>query len=120
MKVAAGSGTGAHYTVSFDVTNTGKYAGATVAQVYVADGHASVPRPLKELKGFERVSLKAGETRKVSVSLDGRSFAYYDVAAKKWTVAPGEFGILVGDSSENNTLKGAVTIQDSAAKAAVE
>jgi beta-glucosidase len=120
LKVAPAGGAGAHCTVSFDVTNTGKREGATVAQVYVADTHASVPRPPKELKGFQRVSLKAGETRKVSVTLDGRSFAYYDVAAKKWTVAPGEFGILVGDSSEDVPLKGSVTIQDAAAKAAIE
>jgi beta-glucosidase len=118
LKVVPASG--AHYSVSFDVTNTGKCAGATVAQVYVADSHASVPRPPKELKGFERMSLKPGETRKVSVALDGRSFAYYDVAGKKWTVAPGDFGILVGDSSEEVPLKGSVTIQDAAAKAAME
>ena len=120
LKVAPAGGASVNYTVSFDVTNACKREGATVAQVYVADSHASVPRPPKELKGFERVSLKAGETRKVSVTLDGRSFAYYDVSAKKWTVAPGEFGILVGDSSEDVPLKGSVTIQDAAAKAAIE
>jgi beta-glucosidase len=120
LKVFPSGAPGVHYAVLFDVTNTGKREGATVAQVYVADTHASVPRPPKELKGFERVSLKPGETRKVSLTLDGRSFAYYDVAAKKWNIAPGEFGIQVGDSSEEIPLKGSVTIQDAAAKAAVE
>jgi beta-glucosidase len=120
LKVFPSGAPGVHYMVLFDVTNTGKREGATVAQVYVADTHASVPRPPKELKGFERVSLKPGETRTVSVTLDGRSFAYYDVAAKKWNIAPGEFGILVGDSSEEIPLRGSVTIQDAAAKAAIE
>jgi beta-glucosidase len=120
LKVAPGGGSGVHYTVSFDVTNTGKREGATVAQVYVSDTHASVPRPPKELKGFQRVTLKPGETQHVTVPLDGRSFAYYDVSAKKWQIAPGEFGILVGDSSENVPLKSAITIRDSAANAAVE
>ena len=58
---------GLHYSVSFDVTNTGSRAGATVAQVYVSDSHANVPRPPKELKGFERVKLNPGETRHVVV-----------------------------------------------------
>lgn len=120
LKVFPSGAPGVHFKVLFDVTNTGKREGATVAQVYVADTHSSVPRPPKELKGFERVSLKPGETRTVSVTLDGRSFAYYDVAAKKWNIAPGEFGILVGDSSEEIPLKGSVTIQDAAAKAAVD
>jgi len=110
---------GVHYRVSFDVTNTGKREGATVAQVYVADSHASVPRPAKELKGFQRVMLKPGATQRVTVPLDGRSFAYYDVSAKKWRIAPGEFGILVGDSSASADLKGAITV-DSTASAAIE
>jgi beta-glucosidase len=62
--------------VTFDVTNTGSRAGVTVAQVYVAPEHASVPRPVKELKGFSRVMLKPGETQTVKVPLNTRSFAY--------------------------------------------
>jgi beta-glucosidase len=117
LKVA---GSGVRYTVSFDVTNTGKREGATVAQLYVADGHAGVPRPQKELKGFQRVTLKPGATKRVTVQLDGRSFAYYDVTAKKWRIAAGDFGVLVGDSSASANLKGSVTIGDSAANAAIE
>ena len=75
-------------TVSFEVTNTGSRAGADVAQVYVGDQHASVPRPVKELKGFAKVSLNPGETRHVEVTLDRRAFSYYDVKSHKWTVAP--------------------------------
>jgi beta-glucosidase len=120
LKVTPATGSGGRYTVSCDVTNTGKREGATVAQVYVADTHASVPRPPKELKGFRRVNLKPGATERVTVTLDGRAFAYYDVTEKKWQVAPGEFGILMGDSSATADLKGSITIDDSAAKAAVE
>ena len=111
---------GLHYSVSFDVTNTGSRAGATVAQVYVSDSHANVPRPPKELKGFERVKLNPGETRHVVVSLNGRSFAYYDSGAKKWQVAPGEFGIVAGDSSEDVPLKATIKIDDSGARTALD
>ncbi len=102
------------------MTNTGSRAGATVAQVYVADTHASVPRPAKELKGFEKVLLKPGEKRHVTVPLDGRSFAYYDTEAKGWHIAPGEFTVLVGQSSADPELKGTLTISEASAKAAIE
>ena len=96
---------GGPITVSFDVRNTGRRAGAEVAQVYVGDPSASVPRPVKELKGFARVGLAPGETRHVSVTLDRRSLAYWSVASHDWTVDPGKFVIYVGDSS------GAVPLQ---------
>ena len=96
---------GAPVTVSFDVTNTGRRAGAEVAQVYVGDSHAPVPRPVKELKGFARVDLKPGETRHVTVTLDRRAFSYYDVNKRDWTAAPGKFDILVGASSDNIKLR---------------
>lgn len=102
-------------TVSFDVTNTGERAGAEVAQVYVSDGHAKVERPEKELKGFNKVTLAPGETKHVSIALNGRSFAFYDTEAKSWHIAPGKFGILVGDSSEALDLKGSVEISKEAA-----
>ena len=108
--VSAGPGPGPHYTVSFDVSNTGRRAGADVAQVYVADAHAAVPRPPKELKGFARVGLAPGQTRHVQVLLNGRAFTYYDVGAKRWHADPGEFGILVGRSSQDIALQGKVTL----------
>jgi beta-glucosidase len=110
--------TAAKVTVSFDVTNTGSRPGAEVAQVYVSDGHAVVARPEKELKGFDKVLLKPGETRHVSIALDGRAFAYYDAQQKKWQIAPGKFGVLVGDSSESLPLQGSVEISKDAATAA--
>ena len=85
--------------VSFDLTNTGDRAGAEVAQVYVADTHSEVPRPPKELKGFAKVHLEPGETQRVTIGLDRRSFAYYDVESSDWAVTPGDFEILVGRSS---------------------
>lgn len=86
-------------SVSFNITNTGKMTGAEVAQVYVRDTHARVQRPEKELKGFGKVLIPPGKTRKVYVSLDKRAFSYYDVETKSWTMDPGMFTILVGRSS---------------------
>lgn len=94
--------------VSFDLTNAGSRPGAEVAQVYVADAHSDVPRPPKELKGFTKVLLEPGETTRVSIELDRRSFAYYDVETKAWQVTPGTFGILIGRSSADIALKGDV------------
>ncbi len=98
------------YQVSFDVTNTGASAGADVGQLYVSDTRATVPRPAKELKGFARIDLKAGETKTATVTLDGRSFSYYDADAKKWRGDQGEYQILVGRSSQDIQLHGAVTL----------
>ena len=98
--------------VSLNVTNTGDRAGAEVVQVYVADTHSAVPRPPKELKGFARVRLEPGETRRVTIKLDRRSFAYYDTGRNGWAVAPGVFGVLVGRSSTAIELRGDVTFSD--------
>jgi beta-glucosidase len=101
---------GPHYEVSFDVKNTGKREGAEVAQVYVGDTQTRVPRPAKELKGFLKVNLRAGETRRVSVMLDRRALSYYDVNAKQWRAEPGDFNVLVGRSSEQIELRGKLTL----------
>jgi beta-glucosidase len=81
------------------LTNTGARAGASVVQVYVGDVEASVVRPLRELKGFAKVRLAAGESRVVEVALDDRAFAFFDVAAQVWRVEAGEFRVSVGLSS---------------------
>ncbi len=98
------------YQVSFDVTNTGTRAGATVAEVYVGESHPRIPRPLKELKGFARISLCPGETRHVTIPLNGRAFSFYDVSAHGWRVNPGEFTVYVGQSVEQLELKNALII----------
>ena len=97
-----------HVTVFFDVKNTGTKAGATVAQVYVGEEHAPLPRPAHELKGFERVELAAGETKRVSVELDPRAFSYWDDRTKGWKIDSGRFTISVGDSVANLPLVGSV------------
>jgi beta-glucosidase len=96
--------------VSFDVKNVGHRAGAEVAELYVGDSHSSVPRPVKELKSFARVVLQPGEERKVSLTLNRRSFAYYDVKNKDWAAEPGPFSILVGSSSAQIELSGSFTL----------
>ena len=104
LKVPSSAKSGSTVDVSFDVTNTGSVAGAEVAQLYVSDPSAQVDRPERELKGFAKVRLDPGETHNVTISLDARSFSYWDKPAQEWIVDPGKFVIRVGDSSENTPL----------------
>jgi beta-glucosidase len=97
-------------SVAFDVTNTGTRAGADVAEVYIGDRHAPVPRPVKELKGFTKVGLSPGETQNVTVKLDRRAFSYYAVKNHTWTVAPGDFDLFVARSAVDIELTGNVTL----------
>ena len=76
----------------------------------VGPPQASVPRPAKELKGFTKVSLRPGETKKVTITLDSRSLSYYDVSTKQWHADPGAFDVLVGRSSEQIELRGKLTL----------
>ncbi len=105
-------------TVSFDVTNSGSRKGAEVAQVYVSEDRSKTARPARELKGFERVELDPGQTKHVSVALDSRAFAFYDAAAKRWTMDAGRFTILVGDSVDATPLKAGLEISREAASSA--
>ena len=92
--------------ISFAVKNIGSRGGAEIAELYVGDSHASVPRPIKELKGFAKVKLEAGETKQVTLALDRRAFSFFDVKHHDWTAEPGDFAILVGGSSVDIQLKG--------------
>lgn len=96
--------------VSFDVVNTGKVAGKCTAQVYVGDDKASVARPVKELKGFAKVALNPGESRRVSVVLDRRAFAFRSMARNKWVVEPGTFSVHVANSATDIRLSAKVKI----------
>ncbi len=96
--------------VSFNIKNNGPREGAEIAEIYVGDSHASVPRPVKELKGFAKLHLRSGETKRVTVSLDGRAFSFYDVEKNNWKAEPGKFSILVGSSSEKIELQGEFTL----------
>src|SRR5215469_3335538 len=97
-------------TVAFDVKNIGRREGAEVAELYVGDSHSSVSRPVKELKGFAKVSLKPGESRRITLKLNRRAFSFYDVGKKEWKAEPGEFAILVGGSSDQIQLRGKFTL----------
>ena len=88
-----------------DVKNTGKIAGDEVVQLYVHDVVASVKRPAKELRGFERVTLQPGETRTVSITVPAAKLAFYDEKTHGFLVEPGIFKVYVGSSSEDIRLK---------------
>jgi beta-glucosidase len=102
---------GQDVTVSFDITNTGSREGAETGQLYVGDKHASVPRPVKELKGFSKVDLKPGETKHVTLALNPRAFQYWDEKGKQWKADAGDFDVLVGPSSADIALTGKATLQ---------
>lgn len=98
------------YEVSYDIENVSPIDGKEVSQVYVKDVFANVSRPEKELKGFQKTFLKAGEKKRVTHTLNYRSFAYYSVPLKKWYVENGEFEILIGSSSRDIQLSKSVEI----------
>ena len=98
-------------TVTFTVTNVGEVDGAEVAQVYVKDVESTIYREEKALKGFEKVFLKAGESKEISIELDKRSFAFYNVLLKDWSVESGAFEILVGASSRDIRLSAVVEVE---------
>lgn len=91
-------------TFTVKVTNTGKRDGATVVQLYIHDEQASLDRPYKELKGFSKVFLRAGETKQVTITIDDESLRYYDDRIGIWTSEPGGFKALVGFASDNLPL----------------
>ena len=90
--------------VTTEITNTGEVDGEEVAQLYIRDNVSSVTRPVKELKGYQRVFLKAGETKTVEFTLGAESFAFYDINMN-YVVEPGTFTIMTGSSSNNKDLK---------------
>lgn len=92
------------------IKNTGKIAGEEVVQLYISDKKASVEREVKSLKGFKRVSLKPNESKTVTMKIDKSALSFYDVDSKSWVVEPGEFEVLVGNSSRNILLKDTFTI----------
>ena len=91
---------GDEITFTIPVTNTGKMAGAETVQLYISDVEASVERPVKELKAFQKVFLQPGETRQVSLTIDKRALSFYDEANSQWTAEPGKFEALAGTASD--------------------
>jgi len=90
--------------VSFDVTNTGDCAGDEVAQLYIHKPNAEVFRPAKELKGFQRVHLEKGETKRVTIPFDGYTFRYFNVRTNRFEVEGGEYELLIGASCRDIRL----------------
>src|SRR5689334_18319247 len=128
---------GEQLTVSIPVTNTGDRAGSQVVQLYIAPRTSRLSRPVKELKGFAKVTVAAGETASARIVLDDRSFAYWDpghpdyeemrarvhshvetpqsagVRQPGWQVDPGEYEVLIGTSSASCTVRATVTVVES-------
>ena len=101
--------------VTFTLTNTGKRDGAEVAQLYVGCKDGKVFRPAKELKGFAKVFLKAGESKTVTIELDDKAFRYFDVKTDSWQVEGGVYQLMVGASVADIRLEGEVTVQGTGA-----
>ena len=87
--------------VTVDVTNTGSVDGAEVVQLYINDVKSTIDRPVKELKNFEKVYLKAGETKTVTFEIDAEDLSYFDADKHEWVAEPGKFKALLGSSSED-------------------
>ncbi|HRW50221.1 MAG TPA: glycoside hydrolase family 3 C-terminal domain-containing protein, partial [Caldilinea sp.] len=98
-------------TVSVDVTNTGSVAGKEVVQLYVHDRKSKLVRPLKELKGFAKVDLQPGETKRVDIALDFRAFAYYHPGYAQWITEDGDFDLLIGASAADIRATVSATLQ---------
>lgn len=99
------------FTVKTEIANSGARAGSEVVQIYIRPVHPSVDRPVKELKRFVKVALKAGEKKTVSMTLDASAFAFYDIATHAWKTEPGTYDILIGSSSREIRATQTVTLQ---------
>ena len=88
-------------TIEIKVKNTGKSAGAEVAQLYVQESKPSIARPVKELKGFSKVMLNPGETKTVTIKLSERDFAFWDANQHNWKAEPGKYKIMIGAASND-------------------
>jgi beta-glucosidase len=96
-------------TVSIDVKNSGNRKGAEVVQMYIRDDYSSVPRPVKELKGFKKIWLEPGQSQTVSFVINPELLSFYDTNMK-WVIEPGDFTIMVGTSSDKTqSIKLSVT-----------
>lgn len=96
--------------VTVTVKNTGSVAGKEIVQLYVRDNVSTIPRPEFELRNFAKVALEPGEEKQVTFELSFRDFAYFDVDLNRFAVESGEFTILVGGSSDNLPLSGAIAV----------
>jgi beta-glucosidase len=92
--------------LSVTITNRGKRSGKEVVQLYIADKEASVARPVKELKGFEKVALEAGESKVVTFEITPEALSFYDDSGEgEWRSESGEFEVLIGSASDDIRLR---------------
>lgn len=101
--------------VSFTLTNTGKCAGAEIAQVYLSAVNSGIFRPARELKGFAKVFLEPGESRTVTIPLDDKAFRYFNVKTNAWEVEGGEYSVQVGASVQDIRLTASLTVEGTGA-----
>jgi beta-glucosidase len=104
---------GASVTISIDISNSGRVTADEVPQLYIRDPVASVSRPVQELRGFRRITLQPGETRRVSFTLDPRHFAFWQ--AGRWRVEPGAIELMIGSSSADIRARGRIEMVSEAA-----
>ncbi len=102
---------GKKVTASFTVTNIGQRDGAEVSQIYVRAVDSRIEKPIKELRGFAKTFLKAGETKAVSVELDSRAFDHYDAALHAWVTDPGTYEIIVAENAQAPCLCETITLR---------
>ena len=102
---------GDEITFTIPVTNTGSMAGAETVQLYISDFEASVERPVKELKAFQKVFLQPGETQQVSLTIDKGALSFYDEANSQWKAEPGAFEALVGTASDKIVSRCSFTLK---------
>ncbi len=99
------------FMFSVKVRNTGKRAGAEIVELYIHDGHSKIDRPVRELKGFQRVELKPGESQSIFFTLDRTALSYWNPATKAWQADPGTFEVQVGASSRDIRLRAPLQLQ---------
>ena len=100
--------------VSLTVTNTGSVAGTEIVQLYVSKKDGQIFRPVKELKGFARVTLAPGEKQRITIALDDKAFRFWNVKANRWEIEGGEYELLVGASVEDIRLQETITVHGTA------
>jgi beta-glucosidase len=90
--------------ISFTLTNTGKYAGEEIVQLYIRDMVGSIARPVKDLKDFKKIALNAGESKTIEFTIDKEKLSFYN-SQLNWVAEPGDFQVMIGASSEDIRLK---------------
>lgn len=98
-------------SVSFSIKNTGKTDGKEIAQLYIEKSDSKILRPKKELKGFAKIHLKAGETKQINILFDEYTFRFFNTKTNQWEVEPGKYDIHIGSSSIDIHLNGSIDIE---------